>query len=50
MSSVTRWWRILGLARCVCSYWNAVRLTFLGNTVSGRTAELSAFAITWSGD
>ena len=25
-----------------------VRVTFFGNTVSGQTAELSAFAMTWT--
>lgn len=28
--SVTRWWRLLRLAGCVTSYWNTLRLTFLG--------------------
>jgi hypothetical protein len=28
--SVTRWWRLLALAGCRTSWWNALRLTFLG--------------------
>lgn len=28
--SVTRWWRLLALAGCPTSWWNALRLTFLG--------------------
>lgn len=27
---ITRWWRLLHLARCACSWWNALRLSFLG--------------------
>jgi uncharacterized membrane protein YbhN (UPF0104 family) len=27
---VTRWWRLLRLARCPSSWWNTLRLTFLG--------------------
>ncbi len=27
---VTRWWRLLALAGCATSWWNALRLTFLG--------------------
>ncbi len=27
---VTRWWRLLALAECPCSWWNALRLSFLG--------------------
>ena len=29
-SSVSRWWRLLALAGCATSWWNALRLTFLG--------------------
>jgi len=28
--SVTRWWRLLALAGCPTSWWNTLRLTFLG--------------------
>ena len=28
--SVTRWWRLLAVAGCPTSWWNALRLTFLG--------------------
>jgi len=28
--SVSRWWRLLALAGCKTSWWNALRLTFLG--------------------
>jgi glycosyltransferase 2 family protein len=30
VSSVSRWWRLLALAGCATSWWNALRLTFLG--------------------
>ncbi len=28
--SIVRWWRLLGLAQCGCTLWNALRLSFLG--------------------
>lgn len=30
ISSVSRWWRLLALAGCRTSWWNSLRLTFLG--------------------
>jgi hypothetical protein len=41
LTIVTRWWRLLALARCPTSWWNALRLTFLGlffnNVIPGAT-------------
>ncbi len=38
---ITRWWRLLALAGCPTSWWNALRLTFLGlffnNVMPGQT-------------
>jgi hypothetical protein len=38
---VTRWWRLLAIAGCPTSWWNALRLTFLGlffnNVMPGQT-------------
>lgn len=30
ITSITRWWRLLSIASCRTSWWNAFRLTFLG--------------------
>ncbi len=30
VTSITRWWRLLAIASCRTSWWNAFRLTFLG--------------------
>lgn len=30
LTSITRWWRLLAIASCATSWWNAFRLTFLG--------------------
>jgi len=41
LTIVTRWWRLLALAGCPTSWWNAMRLTFLGlffnNVMPGQT-------------
>lgn len=41
LTIVTRWWRLLALAGCPTSWWNALRLTFLGlffnNVLPGAT-------------
>jgi hypothetical protein len=41
LTIVTRWWRLLALAGCPTSWWNALRLTFLGlffnNVMPGAT-------------
>src|SRR5688572_4613298 len=41
LTIVTRWWRLLALAGCPTSWWNAMRLTFLGlffnNVMPGAT-------------
>ncbi len=41
LTIVTRWWRLLALADCYTSWWNALRLTFLGlffnNVMPGQT-------------
>jgi len=41
LTIVTRWWRLLSLAGCPTSWWNALRLTFLGlffnNVLPGAT-------------
>jgi glycosyltransferase 2 family protein len=30
LTSITRWWRLLAIASCPTTWWNAFRLTFLG--------------------
>lgn len=30
VTSVTRWWRLLGVAGCAATWWTSLRLTFLG--------------------
>jgi uncharacterized protein (TIRG00374 family) len=41
LTIITRWWRLLALAGCPTSWWNALRLTFLGlffnNVLPGAT-------------
>jgi hypothetical protein len=41
LTIITRWWRLLALAGCPTSWWNALRLTFLGlffnNVMPGAT-------------
>ncbi len=41
LTIVTRWWRLLALAGCPTSWWNALRLTFIGlffnNVMPGAT-------------